>query len=60
MMLEPALSALPASLARFTSLDEALAALRDRQVHLSQCLNFRKSTSQQNRQLIVLISDSKQ
>ena len=32
MMLEPALLGLPASLARFTSLDEALAALRDRQV----------------------------
>jgi len=36
MMLEPALSQLPSSLARFTSLDEALAALRDRQVHHTQ------------------------
>jgi len=32
MMLEPALLQLPSSLARFTTLDEALAVLRGRQV----------------------------
>jgi len=58
-MLETALLGMPASLARFTSLDEALAALRDRQVHPTLS-GFRQSTPPQNDQLVVLIFNSRQ